>query len=36
MMKCDQLIEYIMSSVLPEKSNTKCGVEDSPRPFCEK
>ena len=30
------LIEYNMTNIFLEKSNTKCGGETSPRPFPEK
>ena len=35
-MKFGQLIEYNMRNIFPEKSYTKCGGEDSPRPFYQK
>ena len=35
-MKFVQLIEYNMRNIFPEKSYTKCGGEDSPRPFYQK
>ena len=34
--KSNQLIQYKMKNIFLEKSDTKCGEEDSPRPFYEK
>ena len=35
-MKFGQLIKYNMRNISPEKPNTKCGGEISPRPFSQK
>ena len=35
-MKFGQLIEYSMGNIFLEKSYTKCGAENSPRPFYKK
>ena len=35
-MKFDQLIECNMRNIFLEKSYTKCGGENIPRPFCKK
>ena len=35
-MKMDQLIEYVIRNIFPEKSYIKYGGEASPRPFNKK
>ena len=35
-MKMDQLIEYVIRNIFPEKSYIKYGGEASPRPFYKK
>ena len=34
--KFGQLIEFNMTNIFPEKSNTECGEETSPRTFYKK